>query len=67
MSAIIGSLDAMKSSSKRVKVHNAQTVVKHPAAIKELVNTIAEKNETSESAIWREALGEWLAKRGYDR
>lgn len=67
MSAITSSLDAMSSGGKRVKVHDAQTVIKLPQAVKDLVNEIAGGREVSDSVVWREAMAEYLTRRGYNR
>jgi hypothetical protein len=58
-------IEAMTTSGKRVRVHDAQTVIKHPQAVKDLVSEIAEGREVSDAVIWREAMGEYLTKRGY--
>jgi hypothetical protein len=67
VSTISTSLDAMASGGKRVKVHDAQTVIKLPSAVKDLVSEIAGNREVSDSLIWREAMAEYLTKRGYNR
>lgn len=67
MSAITSSLDAMTAGGKRVRVHDAQTVIKLPQAVKDLVNEIAGGREVSDSVIWREAMAEYLTRRGYNR
>lgn len=67
MSEISQSLDAMTGNGKRVRVHDAQTVIKHPEAVKQLVSEIAESRGVFDSVIWREAMAEYLIKRGYKR
>lgn len=67
MSAITSSLDAMTGGGKRVKVHDAQTVIKHPQAVKDLVSEIAGGREVSDATVWREAMAEYLTRRGYNR
>lgn len=60
-----GMIEAMTSSGKRIRVHDAQTVIKHPQAVKDLVNEIAGGREVSDAVIWREAMAEYLTRRGY--
>lgn len=67
MSAIVSSLDAMTGGGKRVRVHDAQTVIKLPQAVKDLVSEIAGGREVSEATIYREAIAEYLTRRGYNR
>jgi predicted transcriptional regulator len=67
MSDITDSLDAMTGSNKRVRIMDAQTVIKHPEAVKQLVSEIAESRGVFDSVIWREAMAEYLTKRGYKR
>lgn len=67
MSAIVSSLDAMTSGGKRVKIHDAQTVIKLPQTVKDLVSEIAGGRDVSDSVIWREAMAEYLTRRGYNR
>lgn len=67
MSTIVSSLDAMTGGGKRVKVHDAQTVIKLPQPVKDLVIEIAGGREVSEAEIWREAMAEYLTRRGYNR
>lgn len=57
--------DALRTGGKRTKTHDAQMVVKLPARAKELVNEVAVKREVSEATIVREALAEYLERRGY--
>lgn len=58
-------LNSLTAPNKRVKIHDAQMVNKVPKRAKELVEEIAAKREISSSAVVREALGEYFAKRGY--
>lgn len=67
MSAIVSSLDAMSSGGKRVRVHDAQTVIKLPKSVKDLVSEIAGSREVSDAVIYREAVAEYLTRRGYNR
>ncbi len=67
MSAITASLDAMTGGGKRARVHDAQAVIKLPQAVKDLVSEIAGAREVSDAEIWREAMGEYLVRRGYNR
>lgn len=67
MSTIADSLDSMTSSGKRVRVHDAQTVIKLPQSVKDLVSEIAGGREVSDAAIYREAIAEYLTRRGYSR
>lgn len=67
MSAITASLDAMTGGGKRVKVHDAQTVIKLPQTVKDLISEIAGGREVSDAEIYREAIAEYLTRRGYNR
>ena len=59
-------IEALRSGSKRTKTHDAQMVFKLPAAVKELVESIGrEKFNDSAAEVVRDALGEYLEKRGY--
>lgn len=58
-------LAALNTAGKRVKVHDAQIVIKLPASIKKLIAEDAEANETSEATIVRWALADYFAKRGF--
>lgn len=62
----MGSLtDALTTGGKRVRTHDAQVVFKLPSTAKALVETIAAKREVDASVVYREALAEYLDKRGY--
>lgn len=67
MSAIKEALGEMATSGKRVKVHDAQTVLKLPTAVKDLVKKVADERGVSEATIYREAVAEYLTRRGYNR
>jgi hypothetical protein len=67
MSAITSSLEAMTGGGKRVRVHDAQTVIKLPKTVKDLVSEIAGSREVSDAEIYREAIAEYLTRRGYNR
>lgn len=58
-------LAALRSGGKRLRVHDAQMVVKLPATVKALVESIGAKREESGATVVREALAEYLEKRGY--
>lgn len=67
MSAVSAALDAMSTSGRRVKVHDEMIPIKHPAPVRELVKRVAADRNMTEAAVWREAMGEYLTKRGYNR
>lgn len=67
MSAVSTALDAMTTSGKRAKVHDEMIPVKHPGAVRDLVKKVAEDRSMTEAAVWREAMGEYLTRRGYNR
>lgn len=67
MSAISNALDAMAVGGKRVKVHDEMIPIKHPKPVRELVKRVAEDRGMTEAAVWREAMGEYLTRRGYNR
>lgn len=58
-------IEALNAGGKRVRVHDAQMVFKLPKRAKELVAEVASSTGTSEGAILRAALGEYLERRGY--
>lgn len=58
-------LASLTTGNKRELVNDAQMVTKLPKAVKALVNGIAEERGVSEALVVREALGEYLARRGY--
>lgn len=57
--------DELRTGGKRVKTHDAQMVIKLPRRAKELVNEVATKREVSEATVVREAIAEYLERRGY--
>jgi len=58
-------VDALRAGGKREKIHDAQMVFKLPQKAKDLVKTIGDKNGQSEGAVVRDALAEYLERRGY--
>lgn len=62
----MNALEALRSNSnRREKVHNAQIIAKCPQAVKDLVEGIAKEQNRSAADLVREALGDWLERRGY--
>jgi hypothetical protein len=57
--------DTLRTAARRPRVHDAQIVTKLPKRAKELVNEIARGRGTFEATIVREALAEYLERRGY--
>lgn len=57
--------ETLRSGGKRERVHDAQAVFKLPKRAKALVNEIAEKQGGSDADIYRDALAEYLERRGY--
>lgn len=57
----------MATSGKRVRVHDSQAVIKLPRSVKKLVRDIADARHVSEATVIREAIAEYLTKRGYNR
>lgn len=57
-------LDALSSAGKRVKVHDAQMVVKLPQGVKSLVEEYAKTDGVSSGTIVRYALAEYFERRG---
>lgn len=60
-----GALTGLTGTGGRVKVHDAQMVIKLPSAAKTLVKTVAEAQGLSEATIVRHAIAEYLERRGY--
>lgn len=60
-------IDQLTNGGKRVKTHDAQMVIKVPAAAKALVEKAAEAQEVSAATIVRYAIAEYLERRGYNR
>lgn len=58
-------IEALNSGGKRVRIHDAQLVVKLPGTAKTLVKTVADAESVSEATIVRWALAEYFEKRGY--
>lgn len=58
-------IEALETAGQRAKVHDAVMNTKLPSAVKALVNTIAKERDVSDSLIVREALAEYLTRRGY--
>jgi hypothetical protein len=58
-------LDLLTASSRRPKIHDAVLNTKLPATVKALVEAEAKRREVDTSVITREALAEYLARRGY--
>jgi hypothetical protein len=58
-------LEALSSSGKRERVHDEMLPIKHPSNVRVLVKEEAEKQGSTEAAVWRAAMGEYLERRGY--
>ena len=58
-------LASLSAGNKREKINDDQMVTKLPKAVKQLVEEIAKSRGVYSSNVVREALGEYLAKRGY--
>lgn len=56
---------SLSTGNKREKINDDQMVTKLPAAVKLLVHEIAQSRGLPDAAVVREALGEYLARRGY--
>lgn len=59
-------LAALKSGSKRPRIHDAQMVTKLPKAVKSLISEYSTGRGESEGAIVRLALAEFFERRGYE-
>ncbi len=57
--------DALNTSGRRKRTHDAQMVVKLPSSAKDLLRTAAQSQDVSDATIVRWALAEWFEKRGY--
>jgi predicted transcriptional regulator len=57
--------DALRTGGKREKIHDAQIVVKLPARAKTLINEVANTQDVSDSTVVRDAIAEYLERRGY--
>lgn len=60
-------LGSLATAGKRVKVHDAQVVLKVPAAVKKLVEEYAEAEGVSAATIIRYAVAEYFERRGIGR
>lgn len=60
-------LSALTGTGNRAKVHDAQIVTKLPAAAKELVKKAAQAQGVSDAVVVRQAIAEYLERRGYGR
>lgn len=58
-------LEALTSTGKREKVHDEKLLVKHPAAVRTLVKQVAAETGLSENGVWRDAMAEYLGRRGF--
>lgn len=58
-------LAALTTGGKRERINDAQVVFKLPSAVKSLVEEIATTRDVSDATVWREAMAEYLNKRGY--
>ena len=65
MSDTATALAALSGGGKRVKIHDAQTVIKLPKAVKALVNAEADRLGESEAHVHRLALAEYFERRGF--
>ena len=65
MNATAQALAALQSGGKRARIHNAQMVIKLPAAVKDLVGDYADTSGSSEAAVVRQAIAEFFERRGY--
>ena len=61
-----GAIQALESVGRRAKVHDAVMNVKLPQTVKALVKGIAADRDVSDSQVVREALAEYLTRRGYN-
>lgn len=57
--------NSLRSGGSRQKIHNDQMMVKLPSAVKKIVENIGTETGTSASAVVRDALAEYLERRGY--
>jgi predicted transcriptional regulator len=58
-------VEALTSGGQRARIHDAQAVIKLPSSAKSLISDIAKKENTSDAAIYRAAIAEYLERRGY--
>lgn len=55
---------ALNAPGKRIRVHDAQMVIKLPHAVKRLVKEASISNDVSEATVVRWALADYFEKRG---
>lgn len=60
-------IDKLTNGGKRVKTHDAQMVTKLPSAAKALIKKAADNQGVTEADVVRQALAEYLERRGYNR
>lgn len=58
-------LDLLNTSSRRPKIHDSIVNVKLPHTVKNLLSDEVERRGVELSVVVREAIGEYLARRGY--
>lgn len=59
-----GALSGLTGTGGRVKVHDAQMVIKVPGAVKSLVEEASKAEDVSQATIIRWALADFFEKRG---
>lgn len=57
--------EALNTSGRRKRTHDAQMVIKLPKSAKALLRVASESQDVSDATIVRWALAEWFEKRGY--
>ena len=57
--------EALNTSGRRKRTHDAQMVIKLPASAKDLLHEAAQSQGVSDATVVRSALAEWFEKRGY--
>lgn len=67
MSDTASGLAALTSGSKRVRIHDAQMVIKLPSSVKALVKEYGDSRDESEAVVVRRALAEFFERRGYTK
>lgn len=63
--AVEAGLAALHTAGRRVKIHDAQMVVKLPKAVKALVQEYGAGRNESEATVVRQALAEFFERRGF--
>lgn len=58
-------LAALHNNNRRVRVHDAQMVIKLPSAVKALVKSYGTGRNESEATVVRQALAEFFERRGF--